>query len=238
MPEGGSASRRAEELRAEAAAARVKADSLEREAGAWQAGADGERRVGRQLNALPSGWHVLHDLLLRPGRAATNLDHVVVGPAGVYLVDTKNWSGRLTIHEGTLWQHNGGHHSHRAEIEQVARMAAEIEGVLCVPVTPLIALAGSAGANLEPCRLHGVDIVPAVRLRRWLTRQLGSAGAGEVDAMVRRIAMAFPPLLLRTHLRFSQERQRNSGVSPPRGAAEAPRAAERAVVDNAARFGN
>lgn len=193
MSEGGSASRRAEELHAEAAAARANADSLEREAGAWQAGADGERRVGAQLKALPSGWRVLNDLLLRPGRSATNLDHVVVGPAGIYLVDTKNWSGRLTIHEGTLWQHNGGHRSHRASMEQAARAAAEIESVLGVPVTPVIALAGSAGADLEPCRLNGVEVVSAGRLRRWLCRQPESTSAAEVDALVRRVAMTFPP---------------------------------------------
>ncbi|HEY9468850.1 MAG TPA: nuclease-related domain-containing protein [Propionibacteriaceae bacterium] len=194
MSEGGSASRRAEDLRAEAAAARAKADFLEREAGAWQAGADGERRIGALLNALSSDWRVLHDRLLRPGRSATNLDHVLVGPAGVYLVDTKNWSGRLTLHDGTLWQHSGSsHRPQRGSMEQVARAAAEMERVLGLPVTPLIVLAGPAGANLRPCLLHGVEIVPAGQLQRWLSGQPPSSSVVEVDALAGRAAMAFPP---------------------------------------------
>lgn len=80
MPEGGSAGKRADELRAQAAAARARADALEREAGAWQAGADGERQVAIELGNLPSTWRVLHDRLLRPGRSRTNIDHLVVGP--------------------------------------------------------------------------------------------------------------------------------------------------------------
>ena len=39
-----------------------------------------------------------------PGRRRANLDHVVVGPSGVFVVDTKNWSGRIEVRVGVLRQ--------------------------------------------------------------------------------------------------------------------------------------
>src|SRR3954452_2509281 len=53
----------------------------------WRRGAAGERRTARALRALElAGWHVRHDVIAERG----NRDHVVVGPGGVYLLDTKS----------------------------------------------------------------------------------------------------------------------------------------------------
>lgn len=55
----------------------------------WIWGATGERQTAAQLERLPEGWHVVHDI--RDGRG--NWDHIVVGPAGVFAIDSK-WFGR------------------------------------------------------------------------------------------------------------------------------------------------
>jgi Nuclease-related domain len=53
----------------------------------WRQGRDGERATAKELRTLRSeGWSVRHDLEDKYG----NLDHVVVGPGGVFLLDTKN----------------------------------------------------------------------------------------------------------------------------------------------------
>ena len=58
------------------------------EVSAWRRGAVGERRTARLLAALERhGWAVLHDLALPDGRA--NLDHLVIGPGGVFVIDSK-----------------------------------------------------------------------------------------------------------------------------------------------------
>ena len=55
---------------------------------AWRHGAEGERRTARLLAPLERrGYQVFHDLAV-PGSAA-NVDHVVVGPSGVYVIDSK-----------------------------------------------------------------------------------------------------------------------------------------------------
>ena len=39
------------------------------------------------------------------GSRESNLDHLLVGPAGVILVDTKNWAGQIGEWEGSVFQH-------------------------------------------------------------------------------------------------------------------------------------
>lgn len=66
----------------------------------WRLGQEGERRTAKALGRLRDpGWRVWHDLA---GRNGTNVDHVVVGPAGVFLLDSKNYSGEASIRGGEL----------------------------------------------------------------------------------------------------------------------------------------
>jgi len=70
---------------------------------AWRRGAAGERRTARLLDPLARhGWAVLHDLAI-PGSQA-NLDHLVIGPGGVFVIDSKQYRGRLQLDPtGRLW---------------------------------------------------------------------------------------------------------------------------------------
>lgn len=77
---------------------------------AYERGAAGERATAAVLNPLSGdGWWVLHDLAV-PGSDA-NIDHIVVGPTGIFVVDSKHWSGRAREGGGTLWvgRHPKGH---------------------------------------------------------------------------------------------------------------------------------
>lgn len=56
---------------------------------AWQSGATGERRLGDKLAGLGDTVTALHDRRVPGSRA--NIDHVVIGPAGVYVVDAKRY---------------------------------------------------------------------------------------------------------------------------------------------------
>ncbi len=62
----------------------------------WGDGAEAERDTARRLANLPEGeWHVWHDL----GGKYGNLDHLVIGPAGVFAMDTKAWWGQTLTFE-------------------------------------------------------------------------------------------------------------------------------------------
>lgn len=55
----------------------------------WEEGAYGEEETAKQLRALEKeGWVVLHDL----ANGSANFDHVVLGPCGVFCLNSK-WSG-------------------------------------------------------------------------------------------------------------------------------------------------
>jgi hypothetical protein len=63
----------------------------------WLDGAHGERRTEKRLRPLErDGWVVAHDLEAKFG----NVDHFVVGPAGVFLLDSKNWFGAVSVADG------------------------------------------------------------------------------------------------------------------------------------------
>ena len=52
-------------------------------------GVEGERAVGQYLERLrEKGYHVFHDIL----GDGFNVDHVVIGPAGIFTIETKTWS--------------------------------------------------------------------------------------------------------------------------------------------------
>jgi hypothetical protein len=58
----------------------------------WLAGGLGERAVGDALSVLEAeGYVVLHDL--DTGRG--NVDHVVLGPTGAFVIETKAWKGSV-----------------------------------------------------------------------------------------------------------------------------------------------
>ena len=59
----------------------------------WSRGAKGEEDIGRALEALGDRWAVLHDV--NTGRG--NIDHVVIGPGGLFTVETKSHRGRIRV---------------------------------------------------------------------------------------------------------------------------------------------
>ena len=134
------------------------------QARAWQRGARGERQTARLLDCLGrDGYQVFHDLAM-PGSPA-NIDHLVVGPSGVFVIDSKQWTGQVhQSAEGLIW-HN--HHRLDGTLATIRWQALTLGQVLGVPVAPLLCVHGAhvQGGGL---RAHGVTIVPATVLRSAL----------------------------------------------------------------------
>jgi hypothetical protein len=110
---------------------------------AWRRGAAGERCSARLLAALERhGWAVLHDLAL-PGSAA-NIDHLVIGPGGVFVIDSKQYRGRLQLDpSGRLWH---GRYPLAPTLQAVSFEADQAAQVLPDPgmaVVPIVAVHGT-----------------------------------------------------------------------------------------------
>lgn len=133
---------------------------------AWKVGAEGERRVAEVLTGV-AGIEVLHDRHA-PGRRA-NIDHLVVGPAGVFVVDAKKYKGRLEVRDrGTFWNPDhrlyvaGRERSHL--LDGVLGQAALVRSVLGpaythVPVHAALCFIGAEWDRLRAKQLQGVSVL-------------------------------------------------------------------------------
>jgi hypothetical protein len=128
----------------------------------WRRGAHGERRTARLLDRLTrDGYVVFHDLAV-PGKTSANVDHLAIGPTGVFVIDSKQWTG--SVHQsadGLVW-HN--HHRLDRTLETVRWEAQAISRPLGTRAAALLCVHGAHvhGGGLHA---HGVAIVPAGGLR-------------------------------------------------------------------------
>jgi hypothetical protein len=157
------------------------------QARAWQRGARGERRTARLLERLGrDGYVVFHDLAM-PGSPA-NIDHLVVGPSGVFVVDSKQWTG--SVHQsadGLVW-HN--HYRLDRTLATVRWQAETLGRLLGVPVAPLVCVHGAhiQGGGL---RAQAALYCSEGRLQLWngapfapIDERLGPEGVeGQAEAL-------------------------------------------------------
>ena len=188
---------------------REKAKRLSRAAARHERGAEGERRTAQALEALPAAeWRVFHDIAW-PGRRYANIDHVVIGPPGVFVIDSKNWAGRITADDGVL-RHNG--RRREAATLAAADAAASIKRLVVaiqdLPVHAMLCFAGEqevfgmAGesllcstTNLETVlRTRPGVIAPAVRedVARQLAEKLSNAATVRNVVPAQRVRIFLP----------------------------------------------
>jgi Nuclease-related domain len=144
------------------------------DASAWRRGAAGERRTARLLGQLGrQGRAVLHDLAVPGSRA--NLDHLVIGPGGVFVIDSKQYRGRLQLDPtGRLWH---GRYPLAATLQAVSFEADQAALVLADPqvvVVPTVASTAprSPGARWSYkvcrwCQLGVCQACLAISRRCW-----------------------------------------------------------------------
>ena len=64
----------------------------------------GEKLVADTLAELPEGYRVINDLMVRTDRGTTQIDHVVISPHGIFVIETKAYDGWIYGSEtDTYW---------------------------------------------------------------------------------------------------------------------------------------
>jgi Nuclease-related domain len=138
---------------------------------AWRDGARGERATARRLRRLERhGYVVLHDLQV-PGSQA-NLDHLAVGPAGVFVVDSKYYRGPLQLGiDGMLWY---GRYPLAQQLATAVwatlRVAEALQLPPEVPVVPLLVI-HRAPVPWGGLTVAGVQVIPPSGLGDALGRE-------------------------------------------------------------------
>jgi Nuclease-related domain len=161
------------------------------EAIAWRHGAAGERRTARLLGPLKRhGWAILTIWLVCPGSRA-NIDHLVIGPGGVFVVDSKLYRGRLRLDlSGRLWH---GRYPLAPVLRAVSFEADQAAQVLTDPdvvVVPVMAVHG-AQVPWGKVVMDGVPVVPARRLPSMLCQLPAVLGSERVAGLADQARVRF-----------------------------------------------
>lgn len=165
----------------------------------WAKGAEGERQLGRHLDSLTGqGVVVLHDRA-NP-RSRTNIDHIVVAPSGIWVIDTKNYKGRVEKRDVGSWLradlclYVGG----RNRTDLVDGMDWQVEVVRDVvgpdvPIRPALCFIGvDFPIYAMKFMISGV-MVTCVRALKKAIRRPGPLPGHEVARLAALIDEALPP---------------------------------------------
>jgi hypothetical protein len=191
MSAGRGARREAERAAEAAAVLERKAAYARRRAESFELGSEGELAVAHAVAPLTvTGWHVLHDRTLPHGG---NLDHLLVGPGGVLVLDAKHWSGDVSV-KGVL--RVGGRDVSKA-VRQLTDGVAEVRASLVsagldLPVEGALVLTHERHQNRMSERHGGVSVVGVSCLDDFVTSTSRNIGATRVEAAVRQLTLGFP----------------------------------------------
>ena len=158
----------------------------------WRRGAAGEEETGRLLGTLPPEFRVLHDRRVPNSRA--NIDHIVVGPTGIFAIETKSYAGRMTIREGELFVAGRRRtpilaqaHWEADMVRSVVRRAgiqSDVAAIICVHRAELPRNAPT---------VDGVTIVDGVGMIKRLTNSETTLAESDVDQVWATLDRALRP---------------------------------------------
>jgi hypothetical protein len=146
----------------------------------WFEAATSEMAVGDELARLDADWLVLHAL---PVGVSTDIDHVVVGPGGVYIINTKSHPGqavwvsqRAFLVAGMRYPYirNMEYEMGRAErlLGSAAGSAVEVAGILVVV---------SARSITVRDEHRDVTVLPTSAVAQWLRERPVLLSADDVE---------------------------------------------------------
>lgn len=137
----------------------------------WYLGALGEIAVGRLLAKLPEGWHVLHAVPV--GKGSSDIDHVVIGPGGVFTINTKNHSGQKVWVAGRTFMVAGQKQQHIRHAEHEAERAGRLLAAAAdaqITVTPVVVVVDPQSLTIRE-KPATVVVLSATQLVRWLKKR-------------------------------------------------------------------
>ncbi|WP_273000884.1 nuclease-related domain-containing protein [Hydrogenibacillus schlegelii] len=133
-------------------------------------GARGEERVETILSTLPDTYDVFHDLPCPVG----NIDHIVVGPTGIFVIETKSHRGEITVSsDGSLLR--DGRPLEKNVVSQVWRQTMWLKEILesrlghSVFIHPFLVFVNGFVQVYRP--VQGVTVLPGKWLAETITKK-------------------------------------------------------------------
>jgi hypothetical protein len=170
---------------------------------AWQKSSAAERRTEKQLRGLErSGYRVLHARAVPrddEGVSDGRIDHLVIGPSGVYAIDSEKWDKRLpvrTLSHRKLFHGPFDKKDRLDEARWEANQASEKISAAVgfeVPVQPSVAIYGPA-IPWKVMTVRDVDVYSGGRARAYLKRRTKILTSDDIDRITKAASDALPPI--------------------------------------------
>jgi hypothetical protein len=154
---------------------------------AWRIGADAEEEVAARLKKLGERWKVLHAVPV--GENGSDIDHVVIGPGGVFTINTKHHPDAAIWVGGNTFMVDGHRvpyvRNSRYEAQRTARMLTAALGGVPVFTTGLIAVMGARkGFTIKSQPDDGAVVVMTRReVAKWLAKRPDVLTDEQVEAI-------------------------------------------------------
>jgi Nuclease-related domain len=182
---GASARRKAQELKEGALLKTllVRILKVHTEERAFRVGADGEVEVGRRLAKLGEPWRTVHAIPI--GDADSDIDHVVIGPPGVFTLNTKHHpNGNVWVAERTFMV-NGKKVPYLPKAVSEAKRASRLLTVAVgadIAVRPVIVVMGATSFKIKSEPVD-VKVIGRRDVVRWLQAQPAVLATTDVEAI-------------------------------------------------------
>ena len=149
---------------------------------AWRLGGRGEELIGKKLAKLGPRWHVLHSI---PIGDSADIDHLVIGPAGVFSLNAKHHRYATVSVESDVVTVNGHPQPYveksRHEARRVGRVLSEAIGVsIAAHGVVVVVNAGNFTIRQQP---EDVIVTDSRRLRPWLLTFPGVLDRASIEAL-------------------------------------------------------
>jgi hypothetical protein len=143
---------------------------LHDDARSWYLGAIGEMKVGELLAGLGPAWFVRHAVPI--GAGTKDVDHLVIGPSGVFSINTKHRAGAsIWVGDTALKVNNQASDYIRSAKRDSADVARRLTAKVGFPVVVTATLAFVNARSIKDSGVaatRGVCVVDAKRLAAWL----------------------------------------------------------------------
>lgn len=125
----------------------------------------GEKRVAMKLDWLSKEYVTFNDVLLPTNYGTTQIDHIVVSPYGIFVIETKNYKGWIFGHEKSeewkqslvgkksFWGWSSEQHKFLNPIRQNATHVRAIKSILKdigdFPIIPIVVFSNNADLKIS-----------------------------------------------------------------------------------------
>jgi len=179
----------------------LKARSSQSGAEAWRKASAAERKTEKQLRGLAAkGWRVMHARAVpqdRDGVSDGKIDHLVIGPTGVYAIDSEKWDKRLPVRTLSHMKLFHGPFEKKDQLDearweanQASRLLSKALGVE-IPVQPSVAIYGPA-IPWRVMTVRNVDVYAGGKAKSYLRKRPKVLTSEEIDRIAEAAEQVLP----------------------------------------------